>query len=435
MKKIQVSIVAAIVLISLLIRLHNYDIYPQRGASSDEYTYAFLGVSLITKHIPISWSAFPEYKNRQNLTIKNLYFPIVYPYFDHPPLNGLLTGGWAVLNGEDTFPKIELKTVRLVPIFLSVLSSILVFLIALRLYNYKTAIWALLIYSTATSFVMNGRVVFAENLMTPLILGTIYLFSSFRKNMNLKKAIILGALCGLAFLTKILGVSIFLTILYLFLEEKIKTKYVITLCIIFLLFALSFVAYGKFYDMDLFWKIFFDQSGRETGPQSIWFLMSNPIIVNKVYYDGWYLFGILSIFFAFSDYVKNKLIIIPFFAYFTLLILSITGGNAMGSYMLPLFPFMAIASARLVTESLEKESWFVFVMLFFVGMPAIKYLYADTFGLTPMQFRILTLLMFGPFILLLLTRKNKWFKKLGNAWFYILILGSAVASYTYIHPA
>ena len=93
MTKLQILLMICVLFAGLLLRLNNYSVYPQRGATSDEYSYSFLGVSLLTKHVPISWSAVSAYKNRSDLTIKNLYFPIVSPYFDHPPLNGLLVGG------------------------------------------------------------------------------------------------------------------------------------------------------------------------------------------------------------------------------------------------------------------------------------------------------------------------------------------------------
>src|SRR3989339_101946 len=112
LRKIKILLVILIVFMSIILRLHNYEKYPQRGATSDEYTYSFLGMSLLKERVPISWSAFPAYKNIQHLTIRNLYFPIVYPYFDHPPLSGFLTGGLSLLVGQNTFEKVDLKTIR-----------------------------------------------------------------------------------------------------------------------------------------------------------------------------------------------------------------------------------------------------------------------------------------------------------------------------------
>ena len=435
MTRFKIILVCFILLIGLMLRLHNYATYPQRGASSDEYTYAFLGMSLLTDHVPTSWSAFTAYKSVRHLTIDNLYFPIVSPYFDHPPFNGIVVAGWSMLFGEDSFEEISLHTIRLVPIFLSMLSSLLVFFLGLRLYDFKTATWALLIYSTATIFVMNGRVVFAENLLTPLLLLSVYLFLTFKKQLTIKKVLLLSLLCGLSFWTKELGIITFLSMLYLFMSEKIKRKHTMVLVVVSLAIVLSYIVYGIYYDKDVFFQILFSQADRDIGPKTVFYLLSTPIIVNKVFLDGWYFFGLLSFLFSFSEYPKNKLLLVPSSFYFLLLVFSLTQQGEMGWYMIPLFPFMALSSARALVESLKKGSWFIFVLLLFVALPALKLTYEVMFGLTGFQFRIFMILIFAPFILFKLFHKEEAFRTWGNMWFYLLILITMFITYTYIHPA
>lgn len=435
MNRLQIFLVIIVLFVGLILRLHNYSVYPQRGATSDEYSYSFLGVSLLTKGVPVSWSALSGYKNRSDLTIKNLYFPIVFPYFDHPPLNGLLVGSWALLFGQNTFPKIELSTIRLVPIMLSMISSIFVFLLGLRLYSFKTALWALLIYSTTVLFVMNGRVVLAENLLTPLLLGTIYLFYSFRKNMTFKKTILIGILCGLGLWTKELGIVIFLSMLYLFIAEKIKMKLIITLTIASLSFVLLYIGYGAYYNWEVFKTVVSIQSDRVIGPETLLYLTSTPIIINKIYYDGWYFLGFVSFFLSFLDYQKHKLILVPAFIYFLLMVFSLTEKGEMGWYLIPLFPFMALFTANFLAEGLEKNNWSIFLLLIFVGLYEVQYLFRANFGLTSMQFRIILIMMFCPFILSHAFRKEQLFAKLGNIAFYAFIAGNILLTYNYIHPA
>ncbi len=79
MTKLRILLVVLILLVGLILRLHNYSVYPQRGATSDEYSYSFLGVSLLTKGVPVSWSAVSAYKHRSDLTIKNINFPSAGP--------------------------------------------------------------------------------------------------------------------------------------------------------------------------------------------------------------------------------------------------------------------------------------------------------------------------------------------------------------------
>lgn len=434
MGKLQIVLVGLILLLALGLRLHNYAVYPQRGASSDEYTYSFMGISLLTRGMPISWSNFSPYQNRYDLIIDNLYFPMVYPYFDHPPLNGILVGGWAILFGENTFEKISLKTIRLVPIFLSLISSVFVFLLGKKLYDEKAALWALLIYATATIFVMNGRVVFAENLLTPIILGSIYLFLLFKGQMTVGKTILLGLLCGAAFWTKELGVALFFALFYLFVTQKFKPRFTLILTLVFTLSLLGYAAYGAYYDAELFQKIIFAQADRIIGPQTLLMLTGTPIIVNKPYFDGWYFLGFLCLFMAFGQYRKHKFMLVPAAIYLMLMIYSLNRQGEMGWYMIVLFPFMAIAAAYYLVESLREQGWFIFIALMFVGLAQVRYLFEANFGLTNPQFRILIFLIFVPFALLGLFSRQKLFNRLGNFTFYLLIAFTAIQTYTYIHP-
>lgn len=433
--KLKIATVIFILVVSIILRLHNYETYPQRGATSDEYTYSFLGMSLIKNHIPISWSAFPVYKNRYDLTIRSLYFPIVYPYFDHPPLNGFLTGGLSLLMGQDTFEKVDLKTIRLVPIVLSFVSSIILFFLSLRLFNYKTALWALLIYSTTTIFVISGRIALSENLLTPLFLGSIYLFLLWSKNISYKKAIMLGILSGLSFWTKELGIVVFFTLFYLFKSERIQLKPFLIFVIVSLSIISLYALYGAYYDWNLFVKIWSLQADREIGPQTLYMLLNNPILVNKPYADGWYFFGFLALFFALLDYKKNKFVMVPAFFYFFLLLFSLTRHGEMGWYVIPLFPFMVIASARFLIEGIEKKSWVIFTFLLFVGFYELAFLFEENFGLVPMQFRMFLVVTFAPFIILQMFDKDVLFRKLANIWFYLMILGNIVLTYSYVHPS
>ena len=429
----KIFLVLIILLVSFFLRFHNYTVYPQRGATSDEYTYSFLGVSLLTKGVPISWSHF-DYPEKRLITMHDIVFPIVSPYFDHPPLFGLLVGGFSLLFGQSSFEKIDLATIRLVPLFLSLISSILLFLIAQKLYTYKVAVWALLIYSTATVFVMNSRVVVSETLLTPLLLGALSLFI-YSKNITTKKAIVLGVLAGLALLTKVLGIAVFLILLFLLVIHKAKVKVLATGGVVFLFIVGTLLLYAVYFDWNLFWQIQKAQGARETGPQTLWLLLRDATIVNKTFTDGWYFFGFMALFFLFSDYRKHLFIIVPSFIYLTLLLLTLTRYGHSGWYMIPLFPFMSIAIAYVLAESLKKESWLFLIFLLFIGMTEIGFIYEGAFGLNNLVYRLLTVILVVPFFVAMLVRRDDWFRFLENLWFYLFILGNVFLTYTYIHPS
>ena len=435
MNKVNLITLVFVLFLGVILKLHNYSIYPQRGATSDEYSYSFQGVSLLTKGIPVSWSAFTEYKKLRNLTINRLYFPIVYPYFDHTPLNGIVTGAWAIAFGENTFEKIQLKTIRIVPIILSTISSFLLFLIGYKLFNYKTAIWALLIYVTTTIFAIHGRVVLAENLITPLLLGSIYAFIKFYKRINFKKTLFLGIFAGLMFWTKELGIVGFFSLLYLFISEKIKTKYTLILIATFLFSVGLYVAYGIHFDAEVFWEILLRQSDRNIGPDTFLYIISNPIIVNKFYNDGWYFFGFFAFFTSFASYKDNKFILVPATIYFLLLLSALTQKGEMGWYVIPLFPFMSLFIAKFLAGQVQKVGFGIFPLLIFVGLYVTKYGYEANFGLTPFQFRAALIILFLPIILTVIFKKEKAYKFLSNFWFYAFIVINIFLTYNYIHPA
>jgi len=434
MSKGKILLIILVLLFSLLLRLHNYAIYPQRGATSDEYTYSFLGVSLLTKGKPISWSNFPAYKEVTNLTIRGIYFPIVSPYFDHPPLNGLLVGGFALLFGQNSFEKITLEVIRIVPIILATISSILVFLIAKKLYGYKIALWSLIIFSTVPAFVMNMRVVFAEDLLTVFFLLAILLFISVRQ-VTQKTAVFLGVLAGLSLLTKIAGLSVFFFLLLLFLHQNAKKKYVAIFSLVFLFFVGILLLYAFYFDWNLFWEIQSTQSTRNIGPNTLLILTTMTTIVNKIVPDGWYFFGFLSFFTSFWDFGKNKFLLIPGVVYFLFLLLSMTQEGNSGWYMIPLFPIFSILIAKFVFDSLSKPSFAFMLFLIFIGWNHVHYLLEVPFGLTPIRFRLVTLLIFLPFLVLYIRHQEKAYAVLGEVYFYLFIATNFFLSYNYIHPA
>lgn len=430
-------LIAFILLLGLILRLHNYANYPQRGASSDEYTYSFMGISLLQKGVPTSWSNFAVYERlgkKEDLTVNNLYFPLVTPYFDHPPFNGLIVGAWAIANGEGEFKDIKLSTIRLVPIFLGVLTSYLVYRLSKKLYDEKTAIFALLIYSVSTIIVMNTRVVFAENLLTPLLLISILIFLSIKKRATLWQILLLGIISGIAFWTKELGVSVFVTILALFIHEKVK-PFPILLTIIFSVFFLGYGLYGYTYNWELFVNIISAQSGREIGPQTLQMLLFNPIIVNKPYFDGWYFLGFVSFFASFKDFDKHKFILFPSFIYFFFLLFSLTRHGEMGWYVIVLFPFFSILTANILVESIRNKGWFIFALITFVGLYIIRYGFEEMFGLSNPQYRTIMILLFLPLLIPFILKKEKLFTKISYVYFFLFIFMTFLLTYNYIHPA
>lgn len=435
MRSGQRIVVVLILFLGFLLKLHNYDKYPQRGATSDEYTYSFLGLSLLTKGIPISWSHFGVYPNREDVRINEIDFPLVWPYFDHPPLAGLFVGSWALLNGEHTFEQIKLSTIRLVPVALSVVSSLFVFLLTYRLTNYLTAIWALLIYSTVTIFVIQSRVVVAENFLTPIMLAALYYFQTIKKATR-RNMIHLGIISVAAFWVKESGITLPIGLIALFLYKKIKISVLSTFLTTIVLGLGAYALYGWVYDWDTFVNIIRLQGNRNVGPQTLWYLLSTPIIINKIYYDGWYFFGFFALATLYSQIKRYVVVIIPPFVYFFFLLLSLTQRGQSGWYMIPLFPFMAIASAIVLKQAIKQTSATYLIFLFFIGFMFFESFFQARFGLTNSQFRTLSVLVFGPAVLVTFFRNTQRVRqRLYVFYFYVAIGLTAIGTYSYLHPA
>lgn len=433
----QTLTVIAILLLSLLLHLHKYNQYPQRGASSDEYTYSFMGLSLLTQGVPSSWSNFVPYTQvkHYDLTIDHLYFWMVEPYFDHPPLNGILVAAWALVHGENSFEKITLSTIRLVPIALSVVTTFFIFLLGKTLFSYQAGIWSMLVYATSTIMVMNTRVVFAENLLTPLFLCAIYIYSRIKKSMSTKVALVLGLIAGLSFWTKEAGVTVFATLFFLFLKDRLKLKPILITTSVMVLSVLFYIGYGMYYNTKVFWEILSLQSTRIIGPDTLHLLMTKPIIVNKVFFDGWYILGFVALFFILLDTKKYKLIAIPACMYLLFQLVGINREGEMGWYMIPMFPFFSLSIGALAAAYLSKRNLFIILVVLFVGLSYVLNLFEPAFGLNSTAYRILFSLLFAPPLITYLFANDRWVGRWNTFWFALLLCIGAIQTYLYIHPA
>ena len=281
---------------------------------------------------------------------------------------------------------------------------------------------------------MQTKFVFAENLLTPIFLGAILFFLHVKGRMRISHVIILGFLAGLAFWTKELGIAVYGSLIALFFYEKLKLKQVFILTFISLSIISLYLVYGYYYNWELFSAIVFAQGNRDLGPTTLNMLFFNPVIVNKQYFDGWYLLGFVSFFASFADIKKHIYILLPSSVYFFLMLFSLTSHGEMGWYMIPLFPIFSLLSGNLLCNNVKKNGAFIIPVVVFVGLFIIRYYYQAKFGLPNSVFRLLLISMFAPLFITFIFRKETLFRILSNLWFYLLILGTIYITYYYIHP-
>ena len=62
---IKITLVIGILLLSFLLRYSNFFQVPVAGSSMDEYSYSYVGLSLIKDHYPVGISGINGYKNNE----------------------------------------------------------------------------------------------------------------------------------------------------------------------------------------------------------------------------------------------------------------------------------------------------------------------------------------------------------------------------------
>src|SRR3990167_8479390 len=279
-----------IVVLGFLLRSHNLYTWPREGATFDEYAWTWLGINLIQKQTPISWSSQPQYTNREHLIYRGARFFLVKPYLEHPPVFGLVVGSFALLNGARDMYDIDIRTIRPLAIILGLAGIILIFLLAGELYDRKTALITSLLYATIPTIVVGSRIVQNENFFIPMWLLALLFTSKYLKNKNSLYRNIAAVICGLLILSKIPWIAAAGSIILVFLYLK-KYKDLFKFLSIVIPIGLLYLVYGFYLDAKLFIDLWGLQLNRyDITFSSIYALFQKPWLVDRLYLDGWVYF-------------------------------------------------------------------------------------------------------------------------------------------------
>lgn len=422
--RFRIILFIAILALGNYLRLSSYAEVPHPGEVADEYSYGWVGLSLLEKGYPISWSTLSPYKSRtmEKINVDSLYdknpgtlpFPIVRPWFDHPPLFGLITGGYAYLKGAKQFVDVSVILLRRPMLKIALLTTILIFILAYRIYGIKVAYISSFLYSIVPTTVISSRLALMENGYIPIFLGALILADMHFEKKKRIYWFLAVAIASLAILFKLSAVVILLTLLLLALYNVRKNrKYIyfsigMGLAMPLLLFAV----YGAIFNWQTFIDIFLANSGRfyGAGSEVVLQLMAQfRLTTTKFLTDGWLIAGWISLLIiSFTEFKKGKggtLITVSALSYLVIFILF--GSESYGWYKYPFFPFLIICLARVLEIIYEKGNIFVYtVFLFFPFGSSIHRL----LGIVEFQkyvplIRIFSLLFLGVFALSLL-KKN-----------------------------
>ena len=375
-------------------RNRGYWLYPPVASTFDEFAYGWLGMSLIENGIPTSWSFIPDYANgipqnsqmyfhgnivsvnsiiptKDNFVnfpkpIRHIQeievdkyksqFPIVQPYLEQPPLGGILISLPLIFGGKTSFEQASLFDLRKPFVYLGVLTTFLVILLANQWYGRSVALVSGLLYATVPTIILGSRLALPENILAPLLLLEILLLEAYI--CKKQKGILLAALV-LAFispLVKPFGLSLGLVgIAYFVLKEK-DIKKALLFIITPAMSMGAYVLYGMSFDKNTFLGVLSYQSNRFfAGPNILLYKILIPK-VTKLFLDGWIFFGWLSV--AVLSFKKSKhlSLLLGLFSY--LLTITFFGGEDFGWYRLPLYPFLMIATGVLVVEIIKRAEFF-----------------------------------------------------------------------------
>lgn len=399
-------------LLGIFLRQDRFKTIPRHGATFDEFAWTWLGINLIQKRVPTSWSPHTQYKERQEIKYQGAAFLIVRPYLEHPPVFGLVAGSFALLNGAKDMYDVTLSKIRPLALGLGILSIFMVFLLSQEIYGTATALIASLLYATIPTVVIGSRIVQNENFLIPLWLSSLYLILKYLKSGRRKFRNAAGILAGLLSLAKVpwlvVGLSLSLILSY---KEKWREAFIVG-AITFTIFSL-FIFYGFYFDKELFINLWRLQIARYDISFSGFFsIFTNPLLIDRFYLDGWIFFGWFSMILLLKKFKKHVFIVIPFITYLLVYIFALPNEPAHGWYRYPFYPFLVIASAVVLKDELLKSSLISLLFLFLVGLSLMSNVWEAMFGFSFFVYRLFIVLAFATVLIPLWLPRFKSFSKL-----------------------
>ena len=419
-KKTLLGIFVALIIVLVFayrLRIDGFATVPFPGESTDEYSNAWVGMSLIELGYPVGISGMPVYPNLSfryintdriysSNTVMGNTLPIASPWFDHPPLMGVVTGGFAYLRGARVFEDVAAAIIRKPVIWAAVASIGLVCWLGWLVFGPVAGLTAALIMTVSPLLIINSRMVQAENMIVPVFLSALISIYYYLKFGNRRWYYLAAVIAGTGLLFKLSAGSVVISLVLLLITSRIdkwrKIQDIVLLFIIAAGFLSMFAVFGMVYDWQLFNDMVSGNANRSYGIgfQALFELITITKVTGKIYLtDGWPLLGWLSFAFLFTK--KNpavKFIIIPLVSY--LATYFFFGSETFGWYRIPIYPFLYLAGAVFLTDCWKRGKALPPILLLFIpiGIAAQKLGAIDRLVIPIDYWRITT-----PAILLLVT--------------------------------
>ena len=368
--------------VALIVRKQNYAEIPIPGQSVDEYSNSWVGLSLIELGVPVGFSGQPGYENKiiKYINVDRFYqvvstgspLTLNYPWMDHPPLLGLITGGYAYLSGARVFEDTRALIIRRPIIIIGTLSVALLTIFCWINYGFLAGAIGGFIYATSPLVVLSSRMIQAENAIIPSLLFCMISLSLYIKTKKDYWLVLCSFSAGIATLFKLSGFVCHLFVFFSLLDVHKKfNKSFIKDFLFFLLLSLPitffYVIYGFAYDFGTFKSLILANYNRfyGIGPDLFMQLVRNQRLTYHKFLPESFIVGSWIVFIGWV-FKKHKIIfdVLPVFSVFIFLIIYIIfGSQPYGWYAFPFWPLLFIILARFFSLAYEKNANYLPVFL------------------------------------------------------------------------
>jgi len=438
-------------------RHYRYLQIPYLTETCDEYCAVLNGLNLVYQGYPSAWSMMKGYRGDQremHYIFENSY-PIVKPYFDHPPGFNLLLGFYLKLRGVQFSERYEHyfeDQTRWIPIFFSLVNLLLLLKLAQRIFRRKeTALLAGLFFALLPTAAFTGRLVKEEHILLACLLGAILLTLRYLESGKRRLLIAAALVAGTSCLFKVPGIAVVGGIAAICLAHR-RWKAAAFVLVVGLAFFSIYFIYGAAIDWDTFVAVLRSQESKTLtkksevptlSPNGLAGILGMGNYVMDRYFSLTHLWLLAGLFLLWHENAKKTEkainyipVVWPVVVYLAFMAVAINSRWVFGWYRIPLFPFYGIIAAWMIWRMIEEAS--APLVTLFCVLPLWEASYWGYFMPTdyhPVSFR---LAMLGAPALILATyflppeRREKPVRYLGviaAALFFILLGSSIVRRY------
>ncbi|MCU1283556.1 MAG: glycosyl transferase family 39 [bacterium] len=381
----------AIFLVGLTLRVHNLGKFPERNRTADEYAWTWSGMTLLSEGTPRAWSWLPGYGGTPVVKWRDNDYRIVKPWLDHPPLYGLYVGAFLHATGTHDIFAVELATMRASTMLLFAATFLLLFAVARRVGDETIALCALAFYAVAPTAVWNGRLVMAEQMITPVALAGWWALLCFVETRRRRWLVAVAVAVALLPLVKVAALSFALFVFTIAVLRR-ERALVVAVCIGGACGLLLYAGYGAHFGWTLFREIMREQASRFANFGGFYALVFDPRVVEKSFNYLPFLLGFFALLADLRDGRHGEMGL--FAVVYAAGIAFFLPYNMYGWYLIPLYPAMAFGLASFVVRAYrDAAAGAVWVWLLF-SATYLAWIASDAELVQPRWFRYVYLALF-----------------------------------------